>query len=154
MNCPFYNFLGNTKLVSLKKLTDERPEVNQHKWSPIYILERFWLCHIWEEASGWVNLQSSTEIHVLGLHLCTRIWVCTMTGMLKKPLSICQSDWREIKNAFLLIHWVQWEPKHGYQPAPKSLLTGFRLRLWLRLWQVQPTRKTLSLNAYSKFHLS
>ena len=42
-----------------------------------------------------------------GSLLCTRIWVHAMIGLLKKPLSICQSGWKEIQNAppviFLLV---------------------------------------------------
>lgn len=34
------------------------------------------------------------------------IWVSTMTGLLKQPLSICQSRWNEIGKAFSVIHWV------------------------------------------------
>ena len=40
------------------------------------------------------------------------IWVSTMmTGLLKQPLSICQSRWNEIGNAFSVIHWVLWGPR-------------------------------------------
>ena len=42
----------------------------------------------------------------LGLHLCTRIWVRAMIGLLKKPLSICQSRRKEIWNALPVILWV------------------------------------------------
>ena len=44
----------------------------------------------------------------LGLHLCTRIWVCVMIGFLKKPLSICQSGWKEIWHALPVIRCVRW----------------------------------------------
>ena len=46
-------------------------------------------------------------------HLRTRIWVRAVIGLLKKLWSICQSGWREIWNAFLVIHWfiVHWEPR-------------------------------------------
>ena len=29
----------------------------------------------------------------------------------KKPLSICQSGWRKIWNAFPVIHWLRWGPR-------------------------------------------
>ena len=32
-------------------------------------------------------------------HLYTKNWVLSMIGLLKKPLSICQSGWKEIWNA-------------------------------------------------------
>ena len=36
---------------------------------------------------------------ILGLHLCTRIWVRAMIGLLKKPLLIWQSGWQEISKS-------------------------------------------------------
>ena len=33
-----------------------------------------------------------------------------MTGLLKKPLSICQQEWRETRNGLLVIRWVHWGP--------------------------------------------
>ena len=56
-------------------------------------------------------LQNSSKILVLGPHLCTRIRVCTMIGLLKKPLLICQSVWKKIRNAFLVLRWVCWGHK-------------------------------------------
>ena len=47
----------------------------------------------------------------LGLHLCTRIWVRAMIGLLKKPLSICQSRRKEIWNPLPVIRWVRWGAK-------------------------------------------
>ena len=47
-------------------------------------------------------VRNSAEIHVLGPHLCTRIWVGAMIDLLKKPLSICQSGWRQIRNVLPL----------------------------------------------------
>ena len=42
--------------------------------------------------SGQVRLRKSAKILALGPHLCTRISLRTMTGLLKKKLlSICQS---------------------------------------------------------------
>ena len=68
----------------------------------------------------WVNTTSSSpapqtklnsakqrKIIVLGTHLCTRIWVRAMIGLLKKPLLICQSGWREIRNRLPAICWVR-----------------------------------------------
>ena len=41
---------------------------------------------------------NKAKLFVLGRHLCPRIWVHTMIGLLKIAFdrSICQSDWREI----------------------------------------------------------
>ena len=36
----------------------------------------------------------------LGLHLCTRIWVRVMIGLLRKPLSICNHDERKFNTNF------------------------------------------------------
>ena len=68
----------------------------------------------------WVNTTSSSpapqtklnsakqrKIFVLGTHLCTRIWVSATIGLLKKPLSICQSGWQEIRNALPVNCWVR-----------------------------------------------
>ena len=46
----------------------------------------------------------------LSLHLCTRNRVCAMIGLLKKPLSICQSTRKQIWNALPVIFWVLWGP--------------------------------------------
>ena len=56
----------------------------------------------------------------LGLHLCTRIWVRAMIGLLKKPLSICQSRWKEIWNPLPVIRWVRW----GAKTRISALLRG------------------------------
>ena len=37
--------------------------------------------------------------------------MCQVIGALKKPLSICQSAWREIWNALPVIRWVCWGPR-------------------------------------------
>ena len=50
-----------------------------------------------------------------GPQLYIRIWVRAMIGLLKKPLSICQSGWKEIRNAFPVILWVRWEPRKRYR---------------------------------------
>ena len=80
------------------------------------------------DTSLFVRLQNTTKILVLGPHLCSRIWVCTMIGLLKKPLLICQSDWTEIWNAFLVIHLVRWGPR-----TTISALLPTHLHLWHRL---------------------
>ena len=51
------------------------------------------------------------QIIVLGPHLWTGIWVREMIGILKMPLSINQSGWKEIRNAFPVIRWVRWEAR-------------------------------------------
>ena len=43
----------------------------------------------------------------LGSHLCTRIWVYVMIGLLKKTLLICQSGWREFVESI-------WGQEQGY----------------------------------------
>jgi len=49
--------------------------------------------------------------------LCTSIWVHAMIGLLKTILSICQSGWREIRNAFLVIHWGGLEQENWHSFA-------------------------------------
>ena len=49
------------------------------------------------KTSGKVRLPNSAKVLVLA-HMCTRVWVCTLIGLLKKLLSICQSGWKEIQN--------------------------------------------------------
>ena len=58
-------------------------------------------------------MQNRTKILVLSPHLGTRIWVCTMIGLLKKPLWICQSGWKEIWKAPPVICWIHWGPEKG-----------------------------------------
>ena len=53
------------------------------------------------------RLRAWAEILVLGPHLCTRIWVSPIIGLLKKPLSIFQSglkgnSWRTFGNTLTL----------------------------------------------------
>ena len=45
-------------------------------------------------------------------HLCTRIWIGAMIGLLKMPLSICQSGWREIRNTLPVNRWVRLSTDH------------------------------------------
>ena len=47
-----------------------------------------------------------------------------MIGLLKKPLSICQSGWREIQNALPVIRRVRWRPT-----VPSSVPRN--LMIWL-----------------------
>ena len=61
--------------------------------------------------SGQVRLRNNVEIFVLVPQLCTRIWVRAMIGLLKTSLPICQSRWKEIQNALLVIRWVHWESR-------------------------------------------
>ena len=34
-----------------------------------------------------------------------------MTGLLKKPLSVCKSRWKKFGNALPVINWVRWGPR-------------------------------------------
>ena len=61
----------------------------------------------------------------LGLHLCTRIWVRAMIGLLKKPLSICQSRRKEIWNALPVILWVLWGPAQRYRRCFADLIVCY-----------------------------
>ena len=72
---------------------------------------------------------------IVGHHLCTRIWVSTMIGMLKKtPLFNCQSGWKEIGNAFPIIRWIHWGPTTGISvQLCRRYWTEVKLRLWRRL---------------------
>ena len=86
-----------------------------------------------DQTLGYVRLRNSAEILVLGPHLCTRIWVCTMIGLLKRPLLICQSGWEEIRNASG--NWLSplgAENKY-FGAVSQTLLTGVRSRLRRRL---------------------
>ena len=56
-------------------------------------------------------LRNNTEILVLGQNLYTRIWVCAMIGLFKKPVSICQTGWREIWNSFPVMKLTPWGPR-------------------------------------------
>ena len=59
-----------------------------------------WLACATDETKLWFSLSAKQWVLkswlVLGLRLCTRVWVHAMISMLKKPLSICQSGWKEI----------------------------------------------------------
>ena len=43
-----------------------------------------------------------------------------MIGLLKRPPSICQSDWKEIRKALPVIRWVRW----GHRTRISSLFRG------------------------------
>ena len=74
-----------------------------------FLFLNFFLAYDKDETQVCIScLQNSNKILVLGPHLCTRIWAHTMTGLLKKPLSICRSVWKEIQNALPLICWFHW----------------------------------------------
>ena len=88
--------------------------------------------------SGQVRLWNSAKILALGPHLCTRIWLRHHDWIVKKRLlSICQSGWREIRNAFPVISLSlleAWNKDIG--TASQTLLTGWtgvRLRMRRRL---------------------
>ena len=78
---------------------------------------------------------NSTESLVLGSYLVTRIWVHSMIGLLKMPLSTCQWRWKEIWNVFLVIHWVHWggTQNKDISAVSQSLLTEVKLCLRHRL---------------------
>ena len=77
----------------------------------------------------------------LAPHLCTRILIDTMTGLLKKSLLTCQSGWREIQNTFLVISWVCMGLTQSTRGYAKFLLEPWALLLTTpllnpkRLWK-------------------
>ena len=103
----------------------------------LYLCSSWWIhpllllaCATDQLNSGEVRLQNSAEILVLGLQLCTRIWVRAMIGVLKMPLLICQSGWREMRNVFPVVHWVRWGARNkDIGAASQTLLTDVKLRL-------------------------
>ena len=46
-------------------------------------------------------LRNSAEILVLVPHLCTKIWIRVRIDRSKTPLLICQSEWKEVRNALI-----------------------------------------------------
>lgn len=59
-------------------------------------------------------LAPQTELSLsAGHHLCTRIWLRAMIGLLKMPLAICQSGWRKIRDAFPIILESVEGPEQG-----------------------------------------
>ena len=75
----------------------------------------------------------------LGPHLYTRIWVCALIAQLKTricrmQLSFCQSGWREIRNPFLVISCVCWEPRtriSGTLRPNDATATRTSLKKWI-----------------------
>ena len=56
----------------------------------------------------------------------------------KKAMSICQSGWRKILNAFPVIRWVRWGPRTRSSALfRRRSKTGLRLRLRHRLRMLQ-----------------
>jgi len=75
-----------------------------------------------------------TEILVVGPHLCTRIWLCTMIGLLTKPSSMCQSGWREIRNSLVNLSGIRrdrWGTDQG-----RSKISAL-LRRRTTQWRIQ-----------------
>ena len=66
---------------------------------------------------------------------CTRIWVRAMIGLLKKPLSICQSGCRLKGNSKrTVIRWVRWRPRTRISALPRRRYQPVvKLRLRRRL---------------------
>lgn len=75
--------------------------------------------------SGFVCLQNSADIPVLGPHPCTMIWVCAMIGPLKKALSV---DLQIRMKGNSLNSLVAQNKDLG--AASKTLLNKVKLRLW------------------------
>ena len=90
-------------LLRLLLRTDERSNCDKSSFHWINQALRWSACQ--------VRLRNIPKILVLGPYLCTRIWMCVMICLLKMPLSICQSRWKEIQNTLLVIFWVCWEPR-------------------------------------------
>ena len=82
--------------------------------------------------SGQVRPRNGAEILVLGPNLRTRIWARAMIGLLKKPLSICQSGWKDFRNVLPVIRWVHSGPRTRIT-ASQTLLTETKLRQRRRL---------------------
>ena len=64
----------------------------------------------------WLSLSvKQRQIPCSGSHLCTRIWVCAMIGLLKMPLSIANQDEGKFEVHFqYFIHSIGG-PEQGYQ---------------------------------------
>ena len=81
--------------------------------------------------SCWVRLRNSAEILVLGPHLCTRILVRAMIGLLKKPLSICPTRWEgkvdKISSKFILCDHVL--NSHDHSVLQSIVITRANLML-------------------------
>ena len=96
-------------------------------WSPSIVIncvQLFYLSWFVKKAS---NIFRGTHVRLASRHMMwvksvgevspkSRILVSAMICLLlKKPLSICQSDWSEIRNAFPVILESIGCPEHGYQ---------------------------------------
>ena len=82
------------------------------------------------------TLENSAKIIVLPpTPQCTRIWVRAMIGLLKKPLSICQSGCRLKGNSKrTVIRWVRWRPRTRISALPRRRYQPVvKLRLRRRL---------------------
>ena len=69
------------------------------------------------KTSRYVRLRDSSKILVLGPILCPRIWVSATIGLLNKPLSICQSGWREITLGPVVRTPVSANPGLNFNPG-------------------------------------
>ena len=60
------------------------------------------MCLAWatDETELWLSFfKTEPKSLFWAPHLCTKNWVRSMIGLIKKPLPICQSGWKEIQNA-------------------------------------------------------
>ena len=69
-----------------------------------------------------VHLWNNAKTLVLGPHLCTRIWVCAMIGLLKMPLLTNQPNWREIWDEFEQLLSLMGSQKKDIGTASQTLL--------------------------------
>ena len=86
--------------------------------------------------------------------------VRVMIGLLKRPLSICQSGWKEIQNALPVIRWVRWVSRRRISALLRRRYHGY----WRRFnyvcdagWQqfaecIQDIKKEISLFATYQSH--
>ena len=79
-------------------------------------------------------MRNSAGILVLGPNLCTRIWVRAMIGLLKQPLSFCQSGWKDFRNVLPITRWVRWGLRTRISALlRRRFLTEVKLRQQRRL---------------------
>ena len=79
-----------------------------------------------DETKLWLSLSTKKRRNPCsGPHLCTRIWVRAMIGLLKVPLSICQSGWKETGNALLA--------KRLFRCGPRTRISALFRRHYLEL---------------------
>ena len=71
-------------------------------------------------------MRNSAKILVLGLYLCTRIWICATIGLFKKPLLICN----RVAGKFYMHFWHLLSLSRAQDKvlgtALQMLLTGVR----------------------------